>query len=149
MPLSSTRVWVECSGESDVAVGRDHGSVIGLEVGTERGAGRKIGRVTEPDAIANARSTYGGKPWHELTDEEHRAMPGDYESQRSQGVFQLHSLESLSTTDQGVTMLRRSLRREIERVAAGEDPAGVTQDPAEAQIAIEGGNFILSVTNRS
>jgi nitrite reductase/ring-hydroxylating ferredoxin subunit len=108
-----------------------------------------IGRVTEPDAIANARSTYGGKPWHELTDEEHRAMPGDYESQRSQGVFQLHSLESLSTTDQGVTMLRRSLRREIERVAAGEDPAGVTQDPAEAQIAIEGGNFILSVTNRS
>jgi len=49
VPLSSTRVWVECSGESDVAVGRDHGSVIGLEVGTERGAGRKIGRVTEPD----------------------------------------------------------------------------------------------------
>jgi nitrite reductase/ring-hydroxylating ferredoxin subunit len=108
-----------------------------------------IGRVTEPGAIANARSTYGGKPWHELTDEEHRAMPGDYESQRSQGVFQLHSLESLSTTDQGVTMLRRSLRREIERVAAGENPAGVTHDPAEAQIAIEGGNFILSATNRS
>lgn len=103
-----------------------------------------IGRLARGESIGSGRSTYGGKVWPALTDAEHRDMPGDYESQRSQGVFQLHSLESLSTTDQGVTMLRRTLRREIDRVAAGEDPAGVTFDPAQAQVKIEGGNFVLS-----
>ena len=107
-----------------------------------------LARVAASEAFANRRSTFGGKPWTELTEEEHRAMPGDYESQKSQGAFQLHSLESLSTTDQGVTMLRRSLRRQVELVAAGEDPAGVTYDPEEAKVAIKGGNFILSAAER-
>jgi nitrite reductase/ring-hydroxylating ferredoxin subunit len=103
-----------------------------------------VGRVRDPDAIANARSTYGGKPWDALSEAEHREMPGDYESQRSQGPFQLHSLETLSTTDQGVTMLRRALRRQVETVAAGGDPAGVTFDPAKAVVTIDGGNFVVA-----
>jgi nitrite reductase/ring-hydroxylating ferredoxin subunit len=103
-----------------------------------------LGRVNHPEALLKARSTYGGKDWADLSEAEHREMPGDYESQKSQGTFELHSLESLSTTDQGVTMLRRSLRKQIERVAAGLDPAGVTYNAGEAEVAVTGGNFILS-----
>ena len=102
-------------------------------------------RAKNHEALRHMRATYGpeSKEWWDLTDAEHREYPGDYESQRSQGSFQLHSMESLSTTDQGVTMLRRSLRRQIDLVAAGGDPAGVTFDAESARVAVEGGNFFL------
>jgi len=101
-----------------------------------------IGRVRDLDEIARAKSTFAGRAWRELDEAEHRQMPGDYECQRSQGRIQLHSLENLSSTDQGVAMLRRSLRRQIDAVSAGEDPAGIAYSDEAARITIEGGNFI-------
>ena len=38
-------------------------------------------------------------------------------------------------------MLRRALRRQIEIVAQGGDPAGVVYDPAKALFKVEAGNF--------
>ena len=68
-------------------------------------------------------------------------MPGDYEAQTGQGEIALHSEEHLATTDRGVVMLRRFLRDQIDRVARGEDPAGVILDPAQEIVRIETGNF--------
>ncbi|HEY7991262.1 MAG TPA: aromatic ring-hydroxylating dioxygenase subunit alpha [Stellaceae bacterium] len=86
-------------------------------------------------------SLYEGKRWSELTPEQHQDMPGDYEAQVGQGPIALHSEEHLATTDKGVAMLRRFLRNEIERVARGEDPAGVIFDTDKAIVKIETGNF--------
>lgn len=67
-------------------------------------------------------------------------MPGDYESQKSQGTITLHGDDHLTTTDQGVGMLRRMMTKQIRHVADGGDPPGVIFDGDDV-IAIEGGNF--------
>ena len=52
---------------------------------------------------------------------EQQMEPGDYEAQMSQRPIAIHGLEHLGTTDRGVTMYRRLLRRGIRAVQAGED----------------------------
>jgi nitrite reductase/ring-hydroxylating ferredoxin subunit len=99
-------------------------------------------KATGPDALDNMRSTFGGKMWSELTPEEHQRHPGDYEAQKSQGQISLHTGDHLTTTDQGVTMLRRMMARTAKAVAAGEDPPGVAFDEESALIHIQAGNFI-------
>jgi hypothetical protein len=86
-------------------------------------------------------SLYDGKRWSELSEVEHQRLPGDYEAQVGQGPISLHSEEHLATTDQGVAMLRRFLRTQIELVGSGSDPAGVIFDPAHETVRIETGNF--------
>jgi 5,5'-dehydrodivanillate O-demethylase len=49
---------------------------------------------------------------------------------RTQGDIADRSLEHLGSTDRGVTMFRRMLHRELDKVAAGEDPMLVNRDPA-------------------
>ncbi len=88
------------------------------------------------------RSTYGGRRWDELTEEEHRAMPGDWEAQVGQGPITLHSEEHLVSSDRGVAMLRRFWKRQAEAVARGEDPAGVAFDEAAALISFDAGNYL-------
>jgi hypothetical protein len=56
-------------------------------------------------------------------------MPSDYEAQTGQGAVTLHSEEHLTSSDRGIVMLRRSLRAQIGRVMAVEDPVGVIFDP--------------------
>ena len=56
-------------------------------------------------------------------------MPSDYEAQTGQGAVTLHSEEHLTSSERGIVMLRRSLRVQIGRVMAGEDPVGVIFDP--------------------
>ncbi|MEZ7130498.1 Rieske 2Fe-2S domain-containing protein [Nonomuraea sp. AD125B] len=97
----------------------------------------------DPDFLGKLRSTFGGKRWAELTEEEHRRMPGDYEAQKSQGPISLHSEDHLTTTDQGVAMLRRLMAKQVRAVAAGQDPIGVIRDPADEVVTITGGNFFL------
>jgi len=96
----------------------------------------------DPDRLAKVRSTFGGRPWAVLNDAEHQRMPGDYECQKSQGAISLHTEDHLTTTDQGVTMLRRMMARVAKAVAAGEDPPGLVFDEAHALITIEAGNFL-------
>jgi hypothetical protein len=40
-------------------------------------------------------------------------------------------------------MLRRLLQRQLDAVASGADPAGVSFDPAAAPVVFEAGNYIL------
>lgn len=54
--------------------------------------------------------------------EERQRLPGDYDAQVSQGRIALHGQEHLTACDKGVVMLRRLLRREIEKLDRGEAP---------------------------
>ncbi|MEO7760507.1 MAG: aromatic ring-hydroxylating dioxygenase subunit alpha [Casimicrobiaceae bacterium] len=100
------------------------------------------GRVTEPGQLGKMRSKYGGKFWWDLSADEHRAMPGDYEAQVGQGAITFHSEEHLRTSDKGVALLRRMLEGQLEVVAAGGDPVGVVSDEARALVRLEAGNFL-------
>ena len=81
------------------------------------------------------------KPWHQRTLEERQDQPGDYEAQAGQGPISLHSEEHLVTSDKGIGMQRRMLRRAIETVAAGGDPPGVAFADDAAAIHLPSGNF--------
>lgn len=98
----------------------------------------------DPDFLTKLRSTHDGKPWAELTDEEHQRMPGDYEAQKSQGAISSHSEDHLTTTDQGVAMLRRMMSKQIRLLERGSDPVGVIRDAEHAVVQITGGNFFIS-----
>ncbi len=101
------------------------------------------GRVTERGELARIRSRIKGKLWHELTAEEHRDFPGDYEAQVSQGDITFHSEEHLVSSDKGVGMLRSLLRRQVQAVADGKDPIGTAFDEAQALVALDAGTTIL------
>ncbi|MCK2026736.1 aromatic ring-hydroxylating dioxygenase subunit alpha [Microbacterium sp. SSW1-47] len=100
-----------------------------------------VARDSDPDFLTKLRSTHEGKPWKELTDLEHQRLPGDYEAQKSQGAISLHSEDHLTTTDQGIAMIRRMMAKQHRAVAGGGDPVGVFFDESERLIRIEGGNY--------
>jgi hypothetical protein len=83
----------------------------------------------------------GGKAWADMTDEEHQRFPGDYEAQAGQGRISLHSEEHLATSDRGIVMQRRTLERQIEIVANGGDPMGVSFDRDKDVVRVRSGNF--------
>ena len=101
-----------------------------------------VGRVRAAGELARMRSRLNGKLWEELSEEEHQRLPGDYEAQVSQGKVAHHSEEHLATSDRGIAMLRRYLRAQVERVARGEDPAGVSFDPEAPPVAFDAGNYL-------
>jgi phenylpropionate dioxygenase-like ring-hydroxylating dioxygenase large terminal subunit len=88
-----------------------------------------------------SRLNFGGKSWDEMTDAERRDTPGDFEAQSGQGRITFHSEENLASTDRGVIMVRRALRKQIDVVEAGLDPAGVNFDPAKQLVHVGGGNL--------
>jgi hypothetical protein len=100
------------------------------------------GRITQAGELAKIRSHYGGRLWHELTEAEHQKMPGDYESQVSQGEITLHSEEHLNSSDKGISMLRRVYRDQLDAIAAGKDPIGVTFDPARELVHLDAGTAV-------
>jgi phenylpropionate dioxygenase-like ring-hydroxylating dioxygenase large terminal subunit len=100
------------------------------------------GRVKEAGALRRMKSTFNGKSWFDLTEEEHQRFPGDYEAQVGQGAITLHSEEHLVSSDRGVAMLRRVLAQQVERVRAGEDPMGVGFDESAALVKLQAGNFL-------
>jgi phenylpropionate dioxygenase-like ring-hydroxylating dioxygenase large terminal subunit len=82
-----------------------------------------------------------GKTWGEMTEEDHQRFPGDYEAQAGQGPISLHSEEHLVTSDRGIMLQRKLLEKQIEVVAQGGDPVGVSFDPAQALVKVRSGNF--------
>jgi phenylpropionate dioxygenase-like ring-hydroxylating dioxygenase large terminal subunit len=82
-----------------------------------------------------------GKSWTQLTEQEHQDLPGDFEAQSGQGAVTLHGEEHLATSDRGIAMLRRMMKKQIAIVQAGGDPAGVQFDAARATVRIRSGNF--------
>lgn len=59
---------------------------------------------------------------------------GDIMAWVSQGPIADRTRELLVASDQGITLLRRVLEEQIERVRANEDPLGVIRDPAENRL---------------
>jgi phenylpropionate dioxygenase-like ring-hydroxylating dioxygenase large terminal subunit len=81
------------------------------------------------------------KPWIEMNEIERQAEPSDWEAQCSQGPIASHADELLATSDRGIVMLRRLLRKQIKLVQEGGDPIGVTFDPDKAFFRTGAGNF--------
>lgn len=100
------------------------------------------GRVREKGELAKFKSRYNGKAWAELTAAEHQKFPGDVEAQVGQGPITFHSEEHLMSSDQGVSMLRILLQKQIDIVASGGDPLGVTFDEAEAYVRFDAGQYL-------
>jgi nitrite reductase/ring-hydroxylating ferredoxin subunit len=98
--------------------------------------------LVRPIGAPRIRARYDGKTWDELTPEEHRQLPGDYEAQVGQGAVTFHSHEHLAGSDKGVTMFRHLYHQQVDAVAAGRDPIGVAFDEASARYEIQAGNFL-------
>jgi 5,5'-dehydrodivanillate O-demethylase len=65
----------------------------------------------------------------------------------TQGPIADRTTEALGSSDRGITLFRKMLRRELERSERGEDPMGVIRDPDEnsrLKLAIEKNKDILS-----
>lgn len=100
------------------------------------------GKVRNVGELRSVRSRQNGKLWEDLTPEEHQQFPGDYEAQVSQGVTAAHSCEHLSSSDRGIVMLRRFLKEQLDAVATGQNPAGVSFDVASSLVKFDAGNFL-------
>jgi nitrite reductase/ring-hydroxylating ferredoxin subunit len=103
-----------------------------------------VGRVREKGELVKMRSRLNGKLWEELTDEEHRQFPGDYEAQVSQGLITSHTDEFLAGSDLGVVLLRRLLQKQLKTIREGRDPAGVSFDVNAAPVNFSAGNFLVA-----
>jgi len=101
------------------------------------------GRTQEEGAIIKGRSRLNGKLWEELSEEEHQKFPGDYEAHSGQGKIAAHSNEHLGQSDTGIVMLRRFLKKQVETVAEGKDPVGVSYDNNSLPIVFEAGNYAI------
>ncbi len=53
------------------------------------------------------------------------------EAQEGQRPIAIHALENLGTSDRGVVLLRRALKKSTQAVAAGRDPANIVRDEAK------------------
>jgi hypothetical protein len=100
------------------------------------------GRVKQSGDIGRMRSKFDGKFWWDMSEEEHQRNPGDYEAQVGQGPITIHSEEHFAQSDRGILMLRRLLQQQLDLLAQGRDPVGVSYDPAAPPIVFEAGNFI-------
>ena len=65
-----------------------------------------------------------GKLANRVTQQRQQA-PGDWDAWVSQGPIANHAREHLASTDRGITLYRRIIRRGIRQVAAGQQPDGV------------------------
>jgi nitrite reductase/ring-hydroxylating ferredoxin subunit len=100
------------------------------------------GLVTEAGELGRMRSKFGGKWWWDLTEDEHRRMPGDYEAQVSQGPITSHAHEHLRTSDRGIALLRRMLARQVRIVQDGGDPAGTAFSAGAETVRFDAGNWL-------
>ena len=98
-----------------------------------------------PSSLATApvgRSTMMGEP--RRTYEDTQRDPDDLEAQVSQRPIAIHALERKGTTDRGVIMCRKLLRRALRELVAGRDPQGIIRDPARRVIEVVSGNTVLA-----
>lgn len=91
---------------------------------------------------SNLVELHDGKTWYEMSDQERRDMPGDFEAQSSIGVLPFHGRENLSKGDTAVVMLRRRLEEAVKEVAEGKDPVGIYFDENAPPLEVEGHAFV-------
>ncbi|WP_313802292.1 Rieske 2Fe-2S domain-containing protein [Sphingobium sp.] len=82
-------------------------------------------RAKKGQTFDNFNEMHFGKTWWEMTEEEHRASPGDFEAQSSIGQLPAHNYEHLSQGDVAIGLLRRRLEEAVRDVQEGRDPVGV------------------------
>ena len=90
-----------------------------------------------------------GQTGIERSYEEGQRIPGDYEAQVSQGAITVHADEQLATTDKGVALYRRMLRKAMHALAEGNEPP--QPSPHEnGQVPTMAGDVIIEfpVSNR-
>jgi 5,5'-dehydrodivanillate O-demethylase len=90
-------------------------------------------RKREPGAAPEADVPIWDNPW---CTPEGKFMPEVLNAQDmmvmiTQGDITDHTAENLAESDRGVTLYRRTLLEQIERVEQGQDPLGVIRDPAK------------------
>lgn len=102
-----------------------------------------VGRVREAGELRRMRTRMNGKLWEEMSEEEHRLYPNDVEAMVGQGVIAKHSEEHLVTSDKGIVMLRRLLQAQLQALAEGRDPAGVSFDPEVPPVSFTAGNWLV------
>ena len=73
-------------------------------------------RKPSPALLANS----GGRTYDQM-----QRSPGDYEAQMSQRSIAVHALEHLASSDRGVTMMRKGLRKAIRGLEQDEVPPGM------------------------
>jgi phenylpropionate dioxygenase-like ring-hydroxylating dioxygenase large terminal subunit len=95
--------------------------------------------ATRPEFEARQNNNTG-RVWADMTEQERRDYPNDYEAQMGQRAISLHSEENLATSDLGVVMQRRLFQAQIDIVAKGGDPMGVSFDPAQATVHVAAEN---------
>jgi len=100
------------------------------------------GRSKQPGDLGRMRSKFNGKFWWDMTEEEHQRHPGDYEAQVGQGAITIHSEEHFAQSDRGILMIRRMLQDQLDALAAGRDPIGVSFDAHAAPVVFEAGNYL-------
>jgi hypothetical protein len=54
----------------------------------------------------------------------------------------LHSEEHFGQSDRGILMVRRMLSDQLDAIASGRDPIGISFDPSATPVEFEAGNFI-------
>lgn len=90
-------------------------------------AWRQLGRRSDPlgkgnrDEIGLEKVDFYGQTAHRSY-EQMQDKPGDWDAWTSQGPINLHKQENLGSTDKGVALLRRRLRRAIRDLKAGKQP---------------------------
>lgn len=94
--------------------------------------------VIEAQEIGEIRA----RPW-----EERRRNPGDYEIFLGLGPVSVHAKERLASTDRGVAMLRRKLRKGIRALATGDTPPRPGEGGARP-IASFGGDTVVLAPRR-
>jgi phenylpropionate dioxygenase-like ring-hydroxylating dioxygenase large terminal subunit len=103
------------------------------------------GRCKQAGDLGRMRSKFNGKFWWDMSEEEHQRHPGDYEAQVGQGPITVHSEEHFAQSDRGIVMIRRMLQDQLDALAAGRDPIGVSFDPGAPPVVFEAGNYIREV----
>jgi nitrite reductase/ring-hydroxylating ferredoxin subunit len=81
--------------------------------------------------------------------EERQRIPGDFDAQVSQRPIAIHAMEHLTQCDRGVTLLRRLLRRELNKIEAGERPNMSPVRNSEGVIPTYCHDTVLSVPQRA
>ena len=69
--------------------------------------------------------------------------PDDKEALEGQGPIAIHGLEHLATSDRGVIMFRKILRKQIAAMASGQDPKGIIRDSVKASYIPTTGGSVL------
>jgi hypothetical protein len=100
-------------------------------------------RLGKPDEVGVGKTDFYGQSG-ERPYEERQDKPGDYEAWCSLGAITSHAREHLATTDRGVAMLRRRLKRDIERLQNGIEPERPTARNG-THVPTVGGDTILRI----